>query len=106
MTTEAWSPGGVTVATFTLANDTTEQTIVDVANAGRTIRDINIRLNVATLTRNNAIFRFYVALDGVTYTEHNRTTLAASDTEAHHNEPGLAAPFRVTLQSATTEGAM
>lgn len=105
MTTEACSPSKATVATHTHANNTTEQTIVDVANAGRTIQDVNIRLNVTALTRNNAIFRFYAALDGVTYTEHNRITLAASDTEAHHNEPALASPFRVTLQSATLEGA-
>lgn len=94
-----------TIATFVLANNTTEQTIVDVPNASRVIQDANIRLNVTDLTKNNAIFRFYTALDGVTYTEHNRITLAASDTEAHHNAPALASPFRVTLQSALAEGA-
>jgi hypothetical protein len=82
-----------------------EQTILDVANASRVVQDVSVRLNVVALTRNNAVFRFYVALDGVTYTEHNRITLSASSTEAHHNEPALAAPFRITLQSASLEGA-
>lgn len=88
-----------------MANNTTEQTIVDIANATRVTQDVNIRLNVTALTKNNAVFRFYVALDGVTYTEHARITLSAADVEAHHSEPALAAPCRVTLQSSVAEGA-
>ena len=95
----------VTTGTFVLANNTTEQTILDIPNTGRVVQDVNVRLNVTALTKNNAIFRFYAALDGVTYTEHNRVTLSASDTEAHHDEPALASPYRVTLQSALAEGA-
>lgn len=94
----------VTIATFVLANNTNEQTIVDVPNTDRIVQDVNVRLNVTALIKNNAVFRFYVALDGVTYSEYNRITLAASDTEVHHSEPALAAPFRVTLQSAIAEG--
>ncbi len=94
-----------TTGTFVLANNTTEQIILDVLNADRVVQDVNVRLNVTALTKNNAVFRFYVALDGVTYTEHNRVTLASSDTEAHHSEPALASSYRVTLQSALTEGA-
>lgn len=105
MTTEVWAPGKVIVATFTLENNTTEQTIIEVPNAGRAIQDVNIRPNVAALTRNNAVFRFYAAIDGTTFIEHNRITLSASDTKAHHDEPALAAPFRITLQSAIAEGA-
>ena len=94
-----------TTGTFVLANNTVEQTILDIPNADRVVQDVNVRLTVAALTKNNAVFRFYAALDGVTYAEHNRVTLSASDTEAHHNEPALASPFRVTLQSALAEGA-
>lgn len=103
-----FGPGSVPIrGTFTLANNTNEQTIIDVANASRIVQDVSVRFNVTALTRNNAIIRIYIAIDadGVVFNEHNRITLAAADTEAHHNEPALASPFRVTIQAASLEGA-
>lgn len=70
-----------TTGTFVLANNTVEQTILDIPNADRVVQDVNVRLNVTALTKNNAVFRFYAALDGVIYTEHNRVTLQSAFAE-------------------------
>jgi len=94
-----------TIGTFSLVSNTLEQTILDISNTARETRDVTVRFNVDALTKNNTVMRFRAAIDGATYSIHQTTTLSASDVEAHFDEPGLASSYRVTIQSATAEGA-
>jgi len=96
--------GNTTTGTHTHANDTTEQTAIDLTITSR--RKIhNIYLDLSALTQNCTI-RVKVAIDGTTLRTVDTVTWTTAD-----DDGVIIAPFttdvdvRVTIQSAALEGA-
>ncbi len=98
-------PAAPITGTFTLANDTSEQTILEVIAAPNTSREIRFVADTDAITKNNFRMRLYVKIDGINYRAKTVLTLASTDSVAFFFEEWASYDVKMTAQSAAAEGA-
>lgn len=93
-----------TSATFVLANNLTEQTLVEITNATGAIQSLNFYADINAITRPNFRIKLYLKIDGTNYRLHNTYTFASTDEVAQFDESLTSFDIKITALSASFEG--